>query len=174
MCNICNIQKELFQCHKGPTRRFGSYLLRRSGEVGRWVTKIPKKKYDTNSSRAGLTNLRHACPKWHAAFTAVPILFTIIFPDQRLYTVRTCAYTHIHDTVQTVFELPLLRNSTAVKHLNTNRSGAKCWPDIYHWGAGLAVTGRIRDIGQNILKSLQTGNSSRPVTSKFSPLSHSS
>jgi hypothetical protein len=22
--------------------------------------------------------------------------------------------------------------------------------DIYHWGAGLAVTGRIRDIGQNV------------------------
>jgi hypothetical protein len=25
--------------------------------------------------------------------------------------------------------------------------------DIYHWSAGLAVTGRIRDIGQNVLQS---------------------
>ena len=36
-------------------------------------------------------------------------------------------------------------------------SGAKCLLDIYHWEAGLAVTGRTRDIGQNILvSSLQT------------------
>ena len=32
-------------------------------------------------------------------------------------------------------------------------SGAKCWLDIYHWGAGLAVSGRIRDIAQNGLQS---------------------
>ena len=31
-------------------------------------------------------------------------------------------------------------------------SGAKCWLDIYHWAAGLAVTGRIRDVGQNVLQ----------------------
>jgi len=40
------------------------------------------------------------------------------------------------------------------------RSGAKCWLDIYHWGAGRAVTRRIRDIGQNILQSsFRTGRS---------------
>jgi hypothetical protein len=62
-----------------------------------------------------------------------------------------------------------------VKHFYTNRSGAKCWLDIYQWGAGLAVTGRIRDIGQNILQSsFETGSSSGPVTAKFSSLSHSS
>jgi hypothetical protein len=35
--------------------------------------------------------------------------------------------------------------------------------DIYHWSAGLvAVTGRIRDIGQNILgSSSQKGSSSK-------------
>ena len=39
-------------------------------------------------------------------------------------------------------------------------SGAKCLLDVYYWGAGLAVTGRIRDIGQNILQSsLQTRSS---------------
>jgi len=47
-------------------------------------------------------------------------------PDQRLLTVKnTCIYTHISDTVQTVYELPLLPNNTAVKHFYTNRSGAK-------------------------------------------------
>ena len=40
-------------------------------------------------------------------------------------------------------------------------SGAKCWLDICHWVAGLAVSGRIRDIGQNVLQSaFQTGSSS--------------
>ena len=27
-----------------------------------------------------------------------------------------------------------------------------CWLVIYRWGAGLAVIGRIRDIGQNVLQ----------------------
>ena len=40
--------------------------------------------------------------------------------------VCVCVYTHISDCVQTVYELPLLPNKTAVKHFYTNRSGAKC------------------------------------------------
>ena len=71
-------------------------------------------------------------------------------------------YTHISDSVQTVYELPLLPNNTVVKHFCTNRSGAKCWPDIYHWGAGLVVTGPMRDIGQKVLQSafgIGSGNS---------------
>ena len=41
--------------------------------------------------------------------------------------------------------------------------GAKSWLDIYHRGARLAVTGRIRDIGQSVLQSsFQTGSSSSP------------
>ena len=40
--------------------------------------------------------------------------------------------------------------------------------DIYHWGLGLAVTGRIRDMGQNVLQpSFQTGSSSSSSTSYF-------
>ena len=42
-------------------------------------------------------------------------------------------------------------------------SGAKCLLDIYHCGAGLAVTGRMHDIGQNVLQSaLPTGSSCSP------------
>jgi len=59
----------------------------------------------------------------------------------------------MYDCVQTVHELPLLTNNTTVKRFYTNRSGAKCWLDIYRWGAGLGVTGPIRDIGQNVLQS---------------------
>jgi hypothetical protein len=32
-------------------------------------------------------------------------------------------------------------------------SDAMCLLVMYHWGAGLAVTGRISDIGQNVLQS---------------------
>ena len=82
---------------------------------------------------------------------------------KRRYAARTCIYIHtqISDTVQTVYELPLLPNNAAVKHFYTNRSGAKCWLDIYRWGAGLAATGRIRDTGLNVLQShFLTGSSS--------------
>ena len=42
-------------------------------------------------------------------------------------------------------------------------NGTKCWLEIYHWGAGLAVTGRIRGIGQNVLEpSFIRGRSSSP------------
>jgi len=70
-------------------------------------------------------------------------------------------YLHAFYCVQTVYELPLLPNNTAVKHFNTNRNCAKCRPDIYRWAAGLAVTGPIRDSGQNVLQSsFETASSS--------------
>jgi len=54
-------------------------------------------------------------------------------------------------------------------------SGAKCWLGIYHWGTGLAVIGRVRDIGRNILQSaLKQEALAAPVTARFSPLSPSS
>ena len=73
--------------------------------------------------------------------TTVTILWTL------------CVYTHIGDYVQTVYELPLLPINTALKLFYANRSGAKCWLDIYRWGAGLAAAERIRDIGQNVLQA---------------------
>jgi len=59
-----------------------------------------------------------------------------------------------------------------VKHFYTN---VKCRLDIYHWGAGLAVTGRIRDNGQkpqNFLFKQEIG--AAPVTSTFSSTPRSS
>jgi len=35
-------------------------------------------------------------------------------------------YIHTYNCTKTLYELPLLPNSTAVKHFYTNRSGAKC------------------------------------------------
>ena len=79
-----------------------------------------------------------------------------------------CVYTHISDCVQTVCELPLLPNNSVVLHIYTNRSGAKCLLDIYRWGAGLTVTGRICDIGQDVLQySFVTESNSSAVTATF-------
>jgi hypothetical protein len=35
--------------------------------------------------------------------------------------------------------------------------------DIYQWGDGRAVNGQIRDIGQNVLQSFQTGSICSPT-----------
>ena len=106
MRNICNIQKEeLFHCHKYPTHKHDvseatCFPVRWSWSLNN--KKIPKKKYDANRSRTGLSNLWHACPKWQESFTAVPIFFVVIFPDQYLYTVQNmCIYTHTHIWLRT-------------------------------------------------------------------------
>jgi len=121
-----------------------------------------------------LANLRQACPKRHAAVTAVPI-FAFLLPDHRPCIVHNiCVYTHVYDCVQTVYELPLLPNNTAVKHLHTNRSGSKCLLGIYRWGAGLAVTRRMRNTGQRVCLILKQKAVQAPLTDTFSSLSHSS
>ena len=80
-------------------------------------------------------------------------------------------YKHKSDCTETVYELTSLPNNTAVKHFYTNRSGANCCPDIYQCGAALAVTGRIRDIGQNVLQSsLGNGANTWHWTERFNLL----
>ena len=100
--------------------------------------------------RTGLPNLWHACPQWpaerypwHAAFTAVPI-FKISFA--RPPSPYCAQYVYIYRYL-TSYRLYI--NCRCYPNLN----GAKCSLDIYCCGAGLAVTGPIRDIGQNVLLS---------------------
>ena len=79
----------------------------------------------------------------------------IVWPKEHSPEVRSfppgtlCIHTHTHtyisDIVQTVYELPLLPNNTAVKQIGKNRSDAKCWLDIYlgapvWWWLGEYVT----------------------------------
>ena len=112
-------------------------------------------------------------------FNSTVVDWTIFFccPTSVIILWRICAYIHISDRVETVrvYELPLIRNNTASETFFTQiGSGAKCWLNICHWGAGLAVNGRIRDNGQNVLVSFKQKVVAAPVTSTFSSLSHSS
>jgi hypothetical protein len=65
-----------------------------------------------------------------------------------------------------VYDLPLLPKNTGSEAF-LHRSGAVQSVDyICHWGASLAVTGPLHDIGQNDLEfSLQTGSSSSSSSS---------
>jgi hypothetical protein len=80
------------------------------------------------------------------------IFFLISFPrPASLYCEE-----YVCECVERVNELALLPNYTASETF-LHKLGAVRSVDwiFYHWGAGLAVTGRIRDIGQNILQSPQ-------------------
>jgi hypothetical protein len=75
---------------------------------------------------------------------------------------QICAYKRISDRVQTVYELPLPPNNTASETF-LHKSGAVQSVDwIFIIGVPAPpVTGRIRDIGQNVLQSsFETGSSS--------------
>jgi len=62
-----------------------------------------------------------------------------------------------------------------VKHFKTNLVRCDVLTGCYHWGAGLAVTGRICDIGQKVLQSfIEQKVAAATVTATFSTLSHSS
>jgi len=101
----------------------------------------------------------HCCPNtfYFFCWTSVSMLWRIY-----IY-IHTYIHTHLSECVETVYELPLLPSNTANKTFKKTERSAKCWLDIYYWGAGLAVTGHIHDIGQNVLQSpCQTGSSSSP------------
>jgi hypothetical protein len=73
--------------------------------------------------------------------------------------VFVCKHTHISDCVEIVYELPLLPNSNN----NFTQSGTVRNVDwiIYHLVSGVAVTGRIRDIGSLKLPYLVLTSSHR-------------
>jgi hypothetical protein len=121
-----------------------------SSPVGWWTFLL--RSFSSIFSR--LTNLWHACPEWHAQ----RFLWHATLPTRKFYisfarpNYLYCEeHTHHSDSVETVYALPLLPNKVQWNIFTQIGSGAKWWLDICHWGAGLAVTGRIRDIGQKVL-----------------------
>ena len=84
---------------------------------------------------ASLVNLWQVCPKWHVAFTAVPILLYVFGPN-RIYIyiyiyihTHTHTHTYISDCKDTVHELMLLPNNTACD-IFLHKSGVVC---SVHW-----------------------------------------
>jgi hypothetical protein len=87
-----------------------------------------------------------------------------LFPDQHLYILKNmCMYTYIclcRDYVKCCcYQITLQWNI-----FTQIGSSVKCWLDIYSWGTSMVVvTGRICDIGQNVLQSsFQTRSCSGP------------
>jgi hypothetical protein len=108
---------------------------------------------------------------------------SFILPNQLLYSTRNIyiyIYTHTHTHTHIWLRRYCTWITVATKQycewniLTEIQNFAKYWLYICHWGAGLALSGRIRDIGQNVLQSpLQTEVVAAPVISAFSSLSHS-
>jgi len=85
-----------------------------------------------------------------------------------------CVCIHIHLNAKIVHELPLLPNNTSSEAFLHKSGEMWCVDWIFnHRGAGLVVTSRIYDTGQNSLLFKQKVQAA-PITSKFSSLPHSS
>ena len=87
-----------------------------------------------------------------------PIFLNLFCPTAISVLCTTCVHTHTSDCVQTVYELPLLSNNTAVKHFYTNRSGAKCWLDIYRLEPAWRLLGEYRTLGRTFYNILSSRN----------------
>jgi hypothetical protein len=101
---------------------------------------------------------------WQAAFTAA--LFFLFIYCVCLAFLYCVEYVHIYTHIWLRRDGIWITATTKQYCRETflHKSGAVQSVDwICHWGAGLAVTGRVRDIGQNVLQSsFQTGSSSSP------------
>jgi hypothetical protein len=114
-----------------------------------------------------LTNLWHACPKWQATFTAVPIFFYFVraagFPVLWRECVCVCIHVHISAYRLYVYELSLLPNKTASETFLHKSVAVRSADWIFIIGVLAWRWLSIRDIGQNVLQcSIQTGSSSSP------------
>jgi hypothetical protein len=111
---------------------------------------------------------------WHTAFNAVPVYF-ISFVQPASILRRIYIYIYMYPTACKMYmNYRCYQIVLRVKQFTQIGSGAKCWLDIYHYGAGLAMTGRIRNIGQNVLQVyFQTGIEPAALTSTCSSLTHS-
>jgi hypothetical protein len=81
---------------------------------------------------------------WPVAFPAVPSLKFLLL-DQRLLLWR------VSDRLEVIYESKLLPNNTAGETLLHNRE--RCEVLTGYLSLGRRPTGRIRDIGQNVLQS---------------------
>ena len=125
---------------------------------------------DARLLRTGLANL------WHAAFTAVSIVFNISFTRPASLYREKYTHTNISDCVETVYELPLLPNNAAsAPFLHKSvavRSVDRVFIDGVSAWTGLDEYVTLDKRFYSLL--FKQGVVAAPVTATFSFLSHSS
>jgi hypothetical protein len=111
----------------------------------------------------GLLKLWRACPKWHAAFSVVPIFFYFFSSATVSILWRICVYIRISDCVQNVYELPLLPNKTANETF-LHKSGAVRSVDsrLINRAAAWRWLGEYVAMEKVLQSSFPTGNSNSP------------
>ena len=106
-----------------------------------------------------------------------PISFNSFARPASLYC-DTHTHTHTH-TQLTAYRMYMnylsYQITMRMKLFTQTGNSTKCWLDIYHWDAGLSLTGRIRDTGKNFYRLIFKQEAvAAAFTAKFSSLSHSS
>jgi hypothetical protein len=124
---------------------------------------VPRKARGITSLARGI----HSFPNFFISFARPNSLYREEYVCMCMYT-YTHTHTHTHTHIYIYIYIHTHTHLTAYRLYMNYRcyqitlqwniwtqigSGAKCWLDIYHWGVGLAVNGRIRDIRQNVLQS---------------------
>ena len=109
--------------------------------------------YRTDGTRKYSLGMRHS---------TLSQFFYFFCPTSVSILCRICLYTYTYLTPYRLYMNYGSYQITMQWNIFTQIwSGAKCWLDIYHWGAGLAVTEWIFDIGQKVEQSsFETGSSS--------------
>jgi hypothetical protein len=82
-------------------------------------------------------------------------------------------YVHVSDCAETVYELPLLPNNTAVKHFYTNQERCSALTGYLSLGRRSGGDWRMRNIGHSVLDFL-LNRKKQQLTATFSSLLHSS
>jgi len=115
-------------------------------------------------SRSGMTNrMEEERIPWYPAFTAVPDFFIASALPASLYFeeyMHICTYMHVctYLTANRLFTNCRCYQTILQWNISTQiGSGVKCWPDIYHWSPGLAMTGRISDIFLSLAQQPHSG-----------------
>jgi hypothetical protein len=107
--------------------------------------RVPKMAREKISLERGI----HCCPK-----------FLFLLPNSVYFVKNMCTYAHVWLCADCT-SITLLPINTASKTFLHKSKWCEVFTACFHWGACRAVTGRIRDTGQNSLQSsFWTGNSS--------------
>jgi hypothetical protein len=105
----------------------------------------------------------HCFLKFFTSFARIALYIVKSMRARVCVCLSVCIHIHILTAYRLHMNYRCYQMTLPMKRFPKIGSGAKCRPDIHHWGADLAATGRIRDIGQNVLQSsFQTGTSSSP------------